>query len=128
MMNTRRQFDIDGCLVDEPVLQQMIKDTSADILPALIEHYIQESEVRIANITRAIGSGDIATLEFEVHTLGSSALALGNRSLSRCARAIEKHCLDGEIEQALTLSEQLPDLANRSFIALNERKKQGFED
>ncbi|MDF2152161.1 Hpt domain-containing protein [Vibrio sp. CAU 1672] len=126
-MNTEAQFNIDGCLVDEPVLQQMIKDTCAEVLPSLIEHYIQESEARMVKIVQAIEAGDIATLEFEVHTLGSSALALGNRSLSRCARAIEKHCLDGDTEQALVLSELLPQLAKRSFTALNERKEQGFE-
>lgn len=114
-------------LVDEHILQQMIKDTCAEIIPTLIEHYIEESRERIEKIEQALSAKDLQTLEFEVHTLGSSALALGNRTLSRQARMIEKYCVEGKTLEALALCESLSQLANESFDALEKRKDQGFE-
>ncbi|MCG6280014.1 Hpt domain-containing protein [Vibrio diabolicus] len=114
-------------LVDEHILQQMIKDTCAEIIPTLIEHYIEESRERMEKIEQALSARDLQTLEFEVHTLGSSALALGNRTLSRQARMIEKYCVEGKTLEALALCESLSQLANESFDALEKRKDQGFE-
>ena len=114
-------------LVDEHILQQMIKDTCAEIIPTLIEHYIEESRERMEKIEQALNAKDLQTLEFEVHTLGSSALALGNRTLSRQARMIEKYCVEGKTLEALALCESLSQLANESFDALEKRKDQGFE-
>ncbi|NMS25194.1 Hpt domain-containing protein, partial [Vibrio parahaemolyticus] len=101
--------------VDEHILQQMIKDTCAEIIPTLIDHYVEESRDRMEKIEQALSTKDLQTLEFEVHTLGSSALALGNRTLSRQARMIEKYCVEGKIPKALELCETLPQLANESF-------------
>ncbi|HHX8651474.1 TPA: Hpt domain-containing protein [Vibrio diabolicus] len=114
-------------LVDEHILQQMIKDTCAEIIPTLIEHYIEESRERMEKIEQALSAKDFQTLEFEVHTLGSSALALGNRTLSRQARMIEKYCVEGKTLEALALCESLSQLAIESFDALEKRKDQGFE-
>lgn len=114
-------------LVDEHILQQMIKDTCAEIIPTLIEHYIEESRERMEKIEQALSAKDLQTLEFEVHTLGSSALALGNRTLSRQARMIEKYCVEGKTLEALALCESLSKLAIESFDALEKRKDQGFE-
>ncbi|MFB1073150.1 Hpt domain-containing protein [Vibrio diabolicus] len=114
-------------LVDEHILQQMIKDTCAEIIPTLIEHYIEESRERMEKIEQALSAKDLQTLEFEVHTLGSSALALGNRTLSRQARMIEKYCVEGKTLEALALCESLSQLAIESFDALEKRKEQGFE-
>jgi len=41
-------------LVDELIIQQMIRDTSAEVMPMLIEHYIEESERRLVKIDQAI--------------------------------------------------------------------------
>ncbi|WP_346726204.1 Hpt domain-containing protein, partial [Vibrio parahaemolyticus] len=101
--------------MDEHILQQMIKDTCAEIIPTLIDHYVEESRDRMEKIEQALSTKDLQTLEFEVHTLGSSALALGNRTLSRQARMIEKYCVEGKIPKALELCETLPQLANESF-------------
>ncbi len=126
-MNSDTAQHIEQELVDELILQQMIKDTCAEIIPTLIEHYIEESRERMQKIERALSEHDLEKLEFEVHTLGSSALALGNRPLSRQARSIEKHYVEGKTQQALELCAALPLLAERSFEALNLRKAQGFE-
>ncbi|MGY5735969.1 Hpt domain-containing protein [Vibrio chemaguriensis] len=126
-MNANNTPTIEQELVDEHILQQMIKDTCAEIIPTLIEHYIEESRERMEKIEQALSAKDLQTLEFEVHTLGSSALALGNRTLSRQARMIEKYCVEGKTLEALALCESLSQLAIESFDALEKRKDQGFE-
>ncbi|WP_286298766.1 Hpt domain-containing protein [Vibrio apostichopi] len=113
-------------LVDESILQQMIKDTSADVIPILIDHYVQESQTRIAAIKQASTANDSEALEFEVHTLGSTALALGNRPLSTLSRKLEKQCLEQNHELAFSQIDELLDLAVRSIDALIARKEAGF--
>ncbi|CAE6902675.1 Hpt domain [Vibrio sp. B1FIG11] len=127
-MNTQTGTALEPELVDELILQQMIKDTCAEIMPTLIEHYIEESRERVEKIQQALSNQDKEMMEFEVHTLGSSALALGNRLLSRHARTIEKHCVEGNTDLAFELCQSLAELAEQSFLALSQRKEQGFED
>ncbi|NOH33150.1 Hpt domain-containing protein [Vibrio chagasii] len=113
-------------LVDESVLEQMILDTSADIIPILIDHYVEESQTRLVAIQEAATSKDAQTLEFEVHTLGSTALSLGNRPLGELARALEKQCLEQNHEDAFSKVSELIKLAERSIEALIKRKNAGF--
>ncbi|WP_162929948.1 Hpt domain-containing protein [Vibrio sp. Evd11] len=113
-------------LVDESILQQMIKDTSADVIPILIDHYIQESKTRIAAIKQASTANDSEALEFQVHTFGSTAMALGNRPLSKLSRKIEKQCIEQEHKLAFSQVDQLLDLIVLSIDALIARKEAGF--
>lgn len=113
-------------LVDESVLQQMIVDTSAEVIPILIDHYVTESKTRIDAIKQAAESQDGEALEFEVHTLGSTSLALGNRALSTLARDIERQCLEKQTELAFTRVDELLTLADDSIKALIDRKELGF--
>lgn len=113
-------------LVDESVLEQMIRDTSADIIPILIDHYVEESQTRLVAIQEAATNKDAKTLEFEVHTLGSTALSLGNRPLGELARALEKQCLEQNHEDAFSKVSDLIKLAERSIEALIQRKNAGF--
>lgn len=50
--------------MDEAVIQQLIKDTSADIVPELINLYSQDAHERINKIREAIIKHDITTLDF----------------------------------------------------------------
>lgn len=113
-------------LVDESVLEQMIRDTSADIIPILIDHYVEETQTRLVTIKEAVTQKDAQTLEFEVHTLGSTALSLGNRPLGELARALEKQCLNQNHDAAFLQVNELLELGERSIKALLERKDAGF--
>merc|ERR1712173_93579 len=116
--NEKERMDLE--LVDEAILQQMIEDTSADVIPLLIDHYLEESHQRLEKIYLAMDNKDKETLEFEAHTLGSSSLALGNRTLSNLARKIEHQCLDGQCQLAFELKEELQQVANDSLEALEQ--------
>lgn len=113
-------------LVDEAILQQIIKDTDASVMPELISFYIIESKARVETITKATHTNDLYALEFEAHTLGSTSLTLGNSALATLARQIEQHCLQHEFDDALTKSLSLPALAEASFLALKKRNALGF--
>lgn len=118
------QLDIE--LVDDSILQQMIRDTSAEVIPILIDHYVEESQNRIAAIKQAAISQDSESLEFELHILGSTALALGNRPLSKLSRNLERQCLEQRHDVAFSQVDALLTLAERSIQALLYRKDQGF--
>ena len=122
--NVTNQVDLE--LVDESVLEQMIQDTSADIIPILIDHYVAESQTRLVAIREATSNRDAQTLEFEVHTLGSTALSLGNRPLGELSRALEQQCLEQQHDEAFLRIDELLELADRSIKALLERKEVGF--
>lgn len=113
-------------LVDESVLEQMIRDTSAEVMPILIDHYAEESKARSAVIKQAAISQDTGALEFELHILGSTALALGNRPLSELSRSLEKQCMEQQHDVALGQVDVLLELAERSIKALLDRKQAGF--
>ncbi|EGU47603.1 signal transduction histidine kinase [Vibrio ichthyoenteri ATCC 700023] len=113
-------------LVDEQILQQMIQDTSADVLPLLIDHYVEESQQRMETMNNAFIERNAEVIEFESHTLGSSSLALGNHVLSNLARQIERLCLEGQAEKAFEYHQELMELAQQSFDAIIHRKTQGF--
>ncbi|RJG42457.1 PAS domain S-box protein [Motilimonas pumila] len=116
----------DYALVDESILLQLVADTSADIVPDLLLLYIEDSESRLALIQDAIAATDYKTLEFECHTIGSSAIAHGNVKLHHIARSAERACQQEDFAQAITAGQQLVNLAQPSFEKLSKRAKQGF--
>lgn len=123
-LEARPDNEDDIAIVDEAILEQMIEDTSLEVLPILVEHYIEETNLRVDKVIQALSSGDSDALEFESHTLGSASLALGNRKLSDLARAIEKECREGDAAKALTLGKELPELAKTSLAALVKYSEQ----
>ena len=112
--------------VDEQVLQQLVIDTDAEIVPELISLYIEDSQQRMRLIETAIAKQDIKTLDFETHTIGSSAIAHGNAKLHKLARQIEMLCKQDQHQQALQEAMQLIDVAQQSFEQLAIRAKKGF--
>jgi pentatricopeptide repeat protein len=105
-------------LVDERVIEQLIRDTSAEIVPELLNFYIKESENLMAKILEAKNNRDAQALEFETHTLGSSSASHANIRLHKVARKIEHYCREKEFEKAFALVDELKDLAIESFDEL----------
>lgn len=113
--------------VDEQVLQQLVRDTSETIAPKLLLGYIEDTQQRLIHIDTAVKNTDLASLELEVHTLGSSAAAHGNTDLFKLARHIEKLCRKGQTSMALQQAPQLLELAVKSLSELEQRAKLGFK-
>lgn len=113
--------------VDEKILQQLAKDTAPEIVPELLTLYAEDAEQRMQVISTAVNNKDTQTLEYETHTLGSSAAAHGNSRLHADARKVEHLCMDGQHEQALAAAMALSSVAEKSLQLLAERATQGFE-
>jgi PAS domain S-box-containing protein len=114
-------------LMNESVLLQLARDTSTEVLPKLLELYTKDARARISRIEEAVTAKDYQTLEFESHTLGSSAGAHSNLRLQRIARQIEHLCQKNEHELALEYAKALSEIAETSLQLLTERAADGFE-
>ncbi|XKY38894.1 PAS domain S-box protein [Enterovibrio sp. 27052020O] len=114
--------------VNEETLMQLVKDTSADVVPSLIAFYINDAQKRIDNIREAAAKNDYYILEFEAHTLGSSAASHGNSLLCCLCREIEKHCINQDYDQALDTASKLDNKAQASLNALEQRMLRGFTE
>ncbi len=115
-------------LVNEAILIQMVKDTSADVMPMLIEHYVDEARQHISKMVTALQQQEMETLKFEAHTLGSASAALGNTALAKLATEIETLCINNQFAEVMVIGTSLEETANRSLEALLLRKEQGFEE
>ncbi|MFC1233477.1 ATP-binding protein [Vibrio sp. F74] len=113
-------------IINESTLRQMVKDTSAEVMPMLIDHYIDEAQINVRKMLIALEESDYAALKFEAHTLTSSSLALGNTSLAELAKKIESLCIDNELTKVKAITENLDSIAQDSLDALQRRKEQGF--
>jgi hypothetical protein len=82
--------------------------------------YINDARKRIKKIQAAITTPDFKILEFESHTLSSSAITHGNLKLHHLAKKIERFCQRGDYEKVLTYASSLSALANESFISLEK--------
>jgi CheY-like chemotaxis protein len=114
-------------LMNESVLLQLARDTGTEVLPKLLELYTKDARARISRIEEAVTAKDYQTLEFESHTLGSSAGAHSNLRLQRIARQIEHLCQKNEHELALEYAKALSEIAETSLQLLTERAADGFE-
>ncbi len=118
--------DAQAGYVDEAVLLQLVRDTSAAIVPELLLGYIEDARVQLRQIEQALNETDAEKLEFEVHTLGSSAAAHGNPALHQLARHIEGLCREGLPEQAFDQTAPLFELAEESLRRLARHAESGF--
>ncbi|MFT5506418.1 MAG: PAS domain S-box-containing protein [Gammaproteobacteria bacterium] len=113
--------------VNEAVLQQLVRDTSADIVPELLRGYIDDTQERLRQIKIAVSRTDAGTLELEVHSLGSSAGSHSNTALLELSRHIESLCRQGDSESAMQQVPKLIELAEESLRLLAQRNEMGFE-
>jgi PAS domain S-box-containing protein len=107
-------------VVDPSVLQQLARDTSQALIPKLMQLFVEDAEQRLNTLQQACEQEDIATLEFQAHTLGSSAATHGLPSLCQHCRDIEQLCRMQQTEQALAVAAKLPSVASISLQQLQQ--------
>ena len=112
--------------VDEQILRQLVRDTEAEIVPELLSLYIETAQKRTKLIEQAILDKNYKTLEFETHTLGSSAAAHSNEKLYHLAHKVEHSCQQGDFHQAMLDAKSLSGIAKESFRVLAEYASNGF--
>lgn len=112
--------------LDESVLQQLVTDTSVDIIEELISFYIQDTKDRMKLVNAAIATLDFKAIEFQVHTIGSSAASHGNIKLFQLSKDVELLCKTNQHQQVIEQAKKINDIAEKSFDLLDERVQQGF--
>jgi len=120
-----QQPSMNEAIVDESVIRQLAIDTSPEIIPELLRGYLEDSRIRLLKISEAIDQQDIKTLEFETHTLVSSAAAHSNLALSSRCKTIESYCREGQSALALSTAKTLLSLAENSFDQLDKHLLKG---
>ncbi len=108
---------------DKAVLLQLAEETGPDVIPGLVGSFLGDLESRVEKITVAVEAADLQTLEFETHTLGSSAATFGAMKLHHLARNIEAACQAKDEKRALELAATLADVAKQASQALADYLK-----
>ncbi|MCL2914033.1 PAS domain S-box protein [Shewanella corallii] len=106
--------------IDTEALRQLADDIGAEVLPELLTLYIQDSNQRLRVFETALLEGDFQILEFEGHTLGSSAAAHGCASLCQAMRRVERACQENDLDQASELASSALEISIHSFNALEQ--------
>ncbi|MEM9454602.1 MAG: response regulator [Myxococcota bacterium] len=73
-------------------------DESSTRVPALIGDFIEDSTRLVTEIEDCLEQGDVRTLNYDAHTLRSTAATMGASSLSGAARALEHRTEDGTLD------------------------------
>ena len=108
----------DAPLLDKAVLVQLAEGTGPDVIPDLVGSFLSDLESRVEKIIGAVEAADMETLDFETHTLGSSAAASGAMELHHLARNIEAACIAKERDRALELGATIAGVARETSQAL----------
>jgi len=104
-------------LIDGGILAEMADAVGPLRLPHLIAVFAEETEARMAQLSRAVAAGDRAAVAHLAHGLRSAAGTFGATALAEAARALETASLAAESDIARA-AEPLPALAAASLAAL----------
>ena len=106
-------------LVDPDIQSDLIKDLGPDIFGTMVQSLARGLTRRLAEIERALLSGDHGGLLQAAHDIRGSALNLGFTAIGHAARALEQSTSNGQIDDqacqhlrlAIELSRaEIPDL------------------
>jgi PAS domain S-box-containing protein len=93
----RKPEDLLSPMLDPEKIEQLVKDTSEEILPELCQIFISDASERLdelqqENLDRNL---DLNMVERQLHTLGSSAALYGLIRFCEQARLLEQQCIAG---------------------------------
>jgi two-component system sensor histidine kinase/response regulator len=108
-------------LLDEAVLAQLAADTEDEIVPGMVETFLEELDKRLSHMERAIDNEDFVRVGNEAHTVKSGAGTFGIPSLKIAAQALEACCNDGEPSAVRRAYERVQELSQQVSEAFKNR-------
>ncbi len=114
-------------LVDPETLAQLGRDTDPDLVSELVGLFIDDARGRVERIASALDEGDMATIDHEVHALGSSSATYGLPAMHRLARRCEEALRESDEVQGRELAAALVDSAAEAFDALERHAVQATD-
>ncbi len=85
-------------ILSQPVIDRLIKDTSAEALPAMLTMFTTEVSRRLGQIKVGLANTDSSLLREEAHALKSCAGTFGAIRLQGSAKALENQAASGQVE------------------------------
>jgi|GEM_PF-3100948 len=111
-----------AAVLDAQALDVLAAELQADAAPGLLDNLVEtfarDARTRSARMAEAAAAADLAILEHEAHTLGSSAATFGAMALHRLARDIEAACLVPDPSRAAALTNDVMTAAEAAIGAL----------
>ncbi|WP_416397232.1 response regulator [Allohahella sp. A8] len=113
-------------VLSEDVLEQLIKDTSAENLPMMISVFMNEIKKRLEGLEKAEASSDELEIREQAHALKSSSGTFGGLRLQTAAKELEElashssACSDGD---AITKLKQVAEETLVAYADYRERLK-----
>jgi signal transduction histidine kinase/CheY-like chemotaxis protein/HPt (histidine-containing phosphotransfer) domain-containing protein len=107
-------------ILDTTVFEQLARDTSAEIVPKMLDAFCRETRERISRLKQAHENGSIGMeeLQHESHTLKSSAATFGATGLHRIARDVEAACRGGRPSDARNMLGELISSGEQAISAI----------
>ncbi len=97
-----------GTCLNTDTLDELINDIGMDVVPQMLDIYMQETHERNEHIKDALISHDYDVIRSEAHAIKSSSGSVGLVALQQHAYAVESACRREEFEKAHDLAGQLP--------------------
>lgn len=97
-----------GTCLNTDTLDELINDIGMDVVPQMLDIYMQETHERNEHIKDALISHDYDVIRSEAHAIKSSSGSVGLVALQQHAYAVESACRQEEFEKAHDLAGQLP--------------------
>jgi len=87
--NDIKPTDTDTTIFDPKILDVLVENVGAELMPQIIDSYLSEVVVRIEAITSAADCGNCELVEMEAHPLKSSSTIFGAMGLAELASKLE---------------------------------------
>lgn len=108
--------------LDEDALERLRESMGDDFFIEILDVFLLDSQVMMANLSRAAQESDAATLRSAAHTLKSNSAAFGATTLSLLCERLEGCYTTGVADGATTQVEQIALELEKTAAALNLKR------
>jgi PAS domain S-box-containing protein len=117
--------DAKAATPDEPLLDQgeldlLAEQTSAEIVPVVVEEFLKEMHVRVTEHSHALRDRNRYGLQSVCHAIAGASSSVGARRLGSLAKSIEMKCIAGEDEEAFKRSARIANTLAETEAAYRE--------
>jgi signal transduction histidine kinase/DNA-binding LytR/AlgR family response regulator len=105
-------------LVDRSHLEDFARETSSEVVVAVVEEYLREIQIRAAELRSVVAAAKIDDLEKVSHAIAGSSASAGARRLRTLTKRIELACREGKGEAALVQAALIPSVIDATSVAL----------
>jgi HPt (histidine-containing phosphotransfer) domain-containing protein len=106
-------------VIDKKMLASLEEDTDAEFVNELIDTYLEDSPLQIADMHQALSDQNSENFRRAAHTLKSNSANFGANSLAAMAQELEMMGINHDLEDS---SKKLADLENTYTQVTRELK------